>query len=1018
MMVLGILLLGFISLQRLNIDLFPELNSPRIFIELKTGEIPPEEIEKRFISNMESVAIRQKGVNAVSSVCKTGSARITVEYVWGTDMNEAFLDLQKALTMYGSNQGIESLNITQHDPNSSPVMIVAMRHSEINDLNELRKIGEGYIRSELIRLEGIADVTLTGVEEKQMIIVTDQYRLKAFGLTVDQIVQRIQGLNQTISGGTIVEQGYRYMIKGTGMVKDKQDLENIVVGYKQLATSQAVQAVAAATAGNTGSVPVFLKDVASVMFENKEPENIVRINGERCMGLSVYRETGFNTVKAVENLEKALETMQKSLPGYQFTVVQNQGTYIKGAISEVKESAIIGSIIAIVVLFFFLRRLGVTVIISIAIPISIIATFNLMYFNHLTLNIMTLGGLALGAGMLVDNAIVVMENIFRNLEKGMSVKDAAITGTSQVGGAIIASTITTIVVFLPIVYLSGPSSAMFKDQAWTVSFSLLASLFVAVLVIPMLFHRLYRKSKKPQYQSIRILWYGKLLEKILTYRKLVIVSAVVMIGLTAYIYPKVGKEYLPKSGSGEINIELTLSEGSYLKKTEGAVTTIEMMLNSLLGEKIENIYSQAGANISSNNESVVFQGDNMALIKVRLNPEAGKDFQQIVASVQDMLSDIPDMEAKVVKEESSLSSSMGIDEAPITIEVKGDDLDQLEQITTAIRTNLENIPDLVNIESNIEKGAPEVDIVVDRYKASLYGLNAVNIVAQLKDQLTGKEAGYFENGSETNDIMVKLPPVSLSELNSIYLKGNNVDIPLIEVAQIRNSQAPKKLFRRNQNRIAKVTANLNGDLAFDKVINKIKSNLSGLEMPSGYKFEVVGEEAKRQETMSSMGFALILSIVLVYMVMASQFESLIHPFTILLTIPLAVIGAVWAFFLLGISLNMMAYIGIIMLGGIAVNDSIILVDAINQLKLRGKDLKTAIIEAGENRVRPIFMTSLTTILALLPLSLGFGESASLRAPLAIAVIAGLITSTLLTLVVIPCVYYMFDRKKSFEVITK
>lgn len=1014
MIVLGILLLGFISLQKLNIDLFPELHSPKIFIELKTGELPPEEIEKRFIENMESIAIRQKGVSSVSSIIKTGSARIAVEYTWGSDMNEAFLDLQKAMSMAGSNEEIESLNITQHDPNASPVMILAMRHSEITDLNELRKIGEGYIRNELIRLEGIADVVLSGVEEKQMIISTDPYKLKAFGLTVDEIVLRIQGLNQTISGGTIVEQGFRHMIKGTGKAKDKHDLENIVVGYKQATIIQPT----ATAATVSGRAPVYLKDVASVSFESKEPNNIVRINGERCMGLSVYRETGFNTVKAVENLEEALITMEKALPGYRFTIVQNQGTFIKSAINEVKESAVFGSVIAIIVLFFFLRRIGITLIISIAIPISIVATFNLMYFNHLTLNIMTLGGLALGAGMLVDNAIVVVENIFRNLEKGMSIKEAAVKGTSQVGGAIVASTITTIVVFLPIVYLSGPSSALFKDQAWTVSFSLLASLFVAILVIPMLFHRVYKNSKTPQYKSVRILWYGRLLGKILDHRKLVIFLALIAVGVTAYIYPKVGSEYLPKSGSGEFNIELTLSEGSYLQRTEGAVTTIEEMLKSLLGDKIENIYSQAGSNLSANDESAIFQGDNTALVKVRLGQEAAKDFESIIASVQGMLSGIPEMEVKVVKEESSLMSSIGVDEAPVTVEIRGDDLEQLEQISAAIKTRLSTIPELVNIESNIEKGAPEVDIVIDRYKASLYGLNAGSIVTQLKDHLTGKEAGHIETGSETNDIMVKLPAVSLSELNGIYLKGNTIDIPLYEVAQITNAQAPKKLFRRDQNRIAKVTANLQGDLAFDQAAQKVKSNLSGLEIPPGYRIEIVGEEAKRQETMSSMGFALILSVALVYMVLASQFESLVHPFTILLTIPLAVIGAVWAFYLLGIPLNMMAYIGIIMLGGIAVNNSIILVDAINQLKALGKDLRTAIIEAGENRVRPILMTSLTTILALLPLSLGFGESASLRSPLAISVIGGLITSTLLTLAAIPCVYYIFDRNKGSRVSKK
>ena len=480
MIVLGVLLLGYISLQKLSIDLLPEMNSPRIFIELKVGERPPEEIEKQYVENIESQSIRLKGVANVSSVCMVGAARIKVEYNWGTDMDEAFLDLQKALTMFSQNSEIQEFNITQHDPNASPVMLIAMQNNSITDMNELRMVGENYIRNELIRLEGVADVVLTGTEEKEVVIETNQSQLDAYGLTSDNIVQQIQNINRNVSGGSIVEMGKKYIIKGVSLIRDIQELENIVITYKQSNSNVLI----AQNASVNSKVPVLLKDIAKISLINKKPDNIVRVNGQRCVGLSIYKETSYNTVKAVEELNKSFEHIKKALPGYVFTTVQNQGYYIQNAIDELKNTAWLGAFLTVLVLYVFLRRIGITLIVSVAIPVSVIATFNLMYFNGLSINIMTLGGLALGVGMLVDNAIVVVESIYRNLETGLTLKESIIRGTSDVGGAIISSTLTTIVVFLPIVYLHGASGALFKDQAWTVAFSLIASLFVAIFLFP------------------------------------------------------------------------------------------------------------------------------------------------------------------------------------------------------------------------------------------------------------------------------------------------------------------------------------------------------------------------------------------------------------------------------------------------------------------------------------------------------------------------------------------------------
>jgi len=1011
MIILGILLLGGISLGKLSVDLFPEISAPRIFVEMKAGERPPEEIERQFVEGMEGLVIRLKGVSGVSSTCMVGTASIRVEYNWGTDMDEAFLDLQKALTPYSQNSDIEEFVITQHDPNASPVMLIAMIHPDITDMNELRRTGEDYVRNELIRLQGVADVVLAGTEEKEIVVETDPYRLKAYGLTTDNLVQQIMSMNRNVSGGSIVEMGTRYIIKGTSLLAGENDLNNLVVAYKQNQPATAAATAAATATSLQSRVPVFLKDVARVSFTNKKPESIVRMNGVRCISLSIFKETSYNTVRAVDEVNKALATIKKALPGYRFEVVENQGTFITNAIGELRDTAFVGALFSIIVLFLFLRRIGLTLIVTFVLPVSIVATFTLMYFNGLTINIMTLGGLALGAGMLVDNAIVIVENIFRNLEAGHSLKEASIRGTTEVGGAIISSTITTVVVFLPIVYLHGASGALFKDQAWTVAFSQVASLFIAIIVIPMLFNWVYsgKREIRPA-KALRFNWYGGFIIKILNHRKTVLFTALAVIVATILILPRVGSEYIPQGGTSELTLDIKLKEGTQLERTEGMVVNLESMLQDLLGEKADLIFSQIGAAEASTSEKAVFRNENSATVKIRLKPMAVGVSEDLISQIGVISASIPDAEVTVTRNESSLEATLGTDESPLVVEVTGRDNHTLDTLTSAIKQKLDSLSPVYNLKTSMEEGAPEIDVVIDRAMASRYGLTADNIATQLKDLLMGKNAGKFDNSGELNDITVRLPGISISEFNTVMLKSGTLDVPLYEVANIRYSNSPKQLMRSNQVRIGTVTADVDRSLAFDKVIAAAEKKINAVTLPYDYQVKVTGEEQKRKDAMSTLGFALLLSIVLVYMVMASQFESLIHPFTVLLTIPLAGAGSIWAFFLLGKSLNIMAYIGIIMLGGIAVNNSILLVDAINQFKEKGHTLRESIVLAGQNRIRPILMTSLSSILGLLPLTFGFGESAALRSPMAIALIAGLIASTVMSLVVIPCVYYIFDKR--------
>ncbi|MFZ5517351.1 MAG: efflux RND transporter permease subunit [Candidatus Zhuqueibacterota bacterium] len=1009
MLVLAVLLLGFISFEKLGIDLFPDLNNPRIFVELKAGERPPDEIESQFVERIESLAIRQKKVIQVSSIIRVGTAQITVEYGWDADMDEAFLDLQKTLTSFGQNAEIDEMIISQHDPNASPVMLLGLSNEQITDMDELRRVAENYLRNELIRLEGIAEVELLGQEEKEVVIETNNYLMEAYGLTPATIANRIRNYNRNSSGGSIVEMGLKYVIKGVGEFQSLDDIGNVIVAYK---THQSATATGTAVDQVSQRVPVYLKDVATLSLKNKDPENIVRINSTRCMGLAIYKETKFNTVKAVDDLLNALEELRKALPGYSITVIQNQGEFIKQAVDEVKQTALIGALLAVVVLFIFLRRIGVTTIISVAIPISVIATFNLMFFKGLTINVMTLGGLALGAGMLVDNAIVVMENIFQKLESGHSLREASVLGTSQVATAITSSTITTIVVFLPIVYLHGSAGELFKDQAWTVAFSLLSSLVVAILVIPMLSSRFlkgFAAREEQKIASLRFLWYRSFLSRVLDRRWTVISVAVVLIVAAVLLIPIIGSEFVPRTDLNEFSIEMTLPEGTELARTEQTVDNIENIVRSILGDEIHTIYSQIGPTTDLTvDANAVFEDENTATTKIILKPDHKISSQQVIAQIGRALEDIPDLETQFIQEQSALQTTLGTEVAPILVEIKGDEMEVIQQLTEQVKQKMLEMADLFNVESSFDEGRPEIDIKLDRVQAGIYNLNIESITSELEAQLAGTTAGQWENEGELQDITIKVPDISVGQIDDIVINSGEQKIRLDEIATIQLTSAPKEIKRKNQVRIGTISAHLKTKKPFDHVVSQIKKQLQQIDFPADYKFEITGEEQKRQESFSNLKFALILSIILVYMVLASQFESLLHPFTIILTIPLAIVGTIFLFFFTGQTFNMMAYTGIIMLGGIAVNNSILLVDAITQLRQEGFALRDSIVEAGQRRIRPILMTSLTTILAMLPLTFGFGEGAALRSPMAIAVVGGLVTSTLMSLIFIPCVYYVVE----------
>jgi hydrophobic/amphiphilic exporter-1 (mainly G- bacteria), HAE1 family len=683
MLVLAVILLGSISFGKLGIELVPEMKNPTLFVELKVGIKPPSEVEKQFIESIESIAIRQNGAVEVSSISQTGYGRVTVQYDWSKDMDEAFLDLQKSLSSFSMNDEIDEFVISQFDPNAAPIMILGIFNPASNDTEALRQIAENNFRNEFIKLPGIAEVRLSGEQDKEVVLETDPDLLASVGLTVNDLVTKIQNYNRSVSGGFIEELGRKYVIKGLGIIENPEDLQDLVVGYttrkNPVANPEKPLTTNASPVSTPSSeqVPVLLREVATIKISDKEETSIVRVNQKRSIGMSIYKETNYNTVNAVNELTESLERLKKTVPGYEFVIIQNQGRFIQGAIDEVKESGLYGIFFAVIVLFLFLRRIGSTLIISIVIPISIIATFNLMYFNGLTLNVMTLGGLALSAGMLVDIAIVVVENIFRKREEGLSVFDAAVEGTSEVSGAITASTLTCIVVFLPIVYLQGPSGELFKDQAWTVAFSQFASLFVAILVIPMLFAQFFKKDKVfakekkvfSDERHVKFKYYRSILEKALQHKTAFIIASLVMILGTALLIPIIGSEYMPQSDTRAISLDVTLTNGTPLSRTSATVSQIEGQLLQLFEGQLDKIYSHVGTQQSQSgikNENVY--SENKATLKLIFRPDIELDIAPVTSKLSAYFESLPGIEATFSNDESALYAVMGEEQMPLVVE--------------------------------------------------------------------------------------------------------------------------------------------------------------------------------------------------------------------------------------------------------------------------------------------------------------------------------------------------------------
>jgi len=988
MLFLSIILLGLISLKRLPTNLFPDIKSPRITAIVTASGLSPEEIERRISEPLERNLVTLKDVSDITSISRADYSVVMVDFDWGTDMDYAMLDVKKAVANIRNIEEVEDVNVLRYDPNALPIMTYAVYG--IDDIDELFKLCDKVLKPNLERIEGVASAKINGGLEKEVLINVDESLMLNYGFSGDDISRAIKSVNVNATGGWIEEGNKKYLLKAIGEFKNLDEINLVVVGYKE-------------------KVPVYLKDIAKVDIQFKEAKSIVRLNRKRAVGIEIYKEAGANTVHSVKLVEKALEELKKRVPkDVTIELAYDQSKFIKDAINEVKSNAVYGSLLAVAVLLVFLRSIRPTIIISIAIPVSIIATFNLMYFQNISLNIMSLGGLALGAGMLVDNAIVALESIFRQLQEGKSPKESSIIGTSEIGMAIVASTLTTIVVFVPIVYVHGIAGLLFKEQAMTVVYSLSASLVVALLLIPVLCSKYLRLKKKKDKKTNR---YLRLLNFVMNHKFTFLFSIVIIFIFSLLLIKKIPQEFIPKSDQRQFVLKLSMPAGSTINATDSVVREIEGKLESF-GDTVTKFYSKIGAEEATLSEAGEdIEGPNTAEIQVTLSDKKGITTAGVISNLKPLIDKIPELKVKFIEQQNTISDLLGSKSAPILIEIKGRNIEKLNQYAQMICDNIKGIPYLYNVKTNIQEGNPEINIELDKELATSLGFDPQALANDIKYRITANKTSIFKDTSGDKDITIGLSQIkdkSLTYLQDLKFKSKTEKIfPLSYFAKFEKRIGAREIYRRRQERIARVTSDIK-DIKLSKAVDEIKQRIGKMEIPSDYQISFGGEEEERKESFGNLKFALILSVILVYMVMASLFESLIHPFIIMLTLPMGFLGVIFSLYIANQSFNIMSYIGIVMLGGIVVNNAIVLIDCINQIRQEGKDVREAILMGGQRRLRPILMTTLTTILALVPLALGIGKGAELRAPMAITVIGGLTTSTILTLFIIPIVYSIND----------
>jgi HAE1 family hydrophobic/amphiphilic exporter-1 len=1041
MLMVAIVLFGMVSLSRLKLNLLPDISYPTLTVRTELTGAAPVEVENLLTKPIEESIGVVRNVRLVRSVSRSGQSDVTVEFLWGTDMDIAGIDVREKLDILSLPLEAERPLLLRFDPSSEPIMRLGLLFTDAaaaeNDtlearLKTLRRLAEDSIKTDLEAEEGTAAVKVSGGLEDEIQIRVDQQKLSQLGISIEEVANRIRAENVNLSGGRLEEGNQRFLVRTLNEFKSVDEFRGAIVA-------------------NVADRPVYLRDVATVERGYKEREAITRVKGRESVELAIYKEGDANTVQVARRIDQRIDHIRESLPAeIELTKIYDQSTFISSAVNDVRIAAILGGLIAILVLYGFLRDARATTIVGIAIPVSVIGTFLLMYTNDISLNIMSLGGIALAVGMLVDNSIVVLENIVRKKEQGQDLVEAAQNGTAEVGGAVIAATLTTIAVFFPMVFISGIAGQLFRDQALTVTFALTFSLIVALTLIPML-ASLGARSRyddggdgKPAgwftrsvavivrllglvFFGIRrvfwlLLWvptwlmqrlytaaaavYPGLLRWSLSNRWLVVGAATVIFAATMSLVPRLGTELIPQFSQGEFNVDLRLSPGAPLTETDRAIQATQRAAAGIDAVALNYSVAGTGNRLDAN---PVDAGDNSGTLSITLQPGSGRQAEnRTMDAMRAELARLPGVQYEFSRP-ALLSFS-----SPLQIEISGYDLDSLARVSRTVVEEMSASDRFSDIKTTVESGNPEIQIVFDQERAAKLGLAVRDIANRVVANVRGELATRYTWRDKKIDVLVRSVDArqsSIDEIRSLIVNPtSDRPVTLDAVATVNVSQGPAEIRRVAQERVAIITANLAyGDLG--AAAQEAGLIVSRTPMPTGVTALVSGQSEEMEASFESMRFALVLAVFLVYLVMASQFESLIHPFIILFTIPLALVGAVLALFITGTTVNIVAFIGVIMLAGIVVNNAIVLVDLINQLRAQGLERHDAIVEAGTARLRPILMTSLTTALGLLPMAMGFGEGSEVRTPMAITVIGGLVVSTLLTLVIIPVVYSLMDRKR-------
>jgi HAE1 family hydrophobic/amphiphilic exporter-1 len=1049
---------GIVAFRNLAVNLLPDISYPSLTVRTSYEGTAPVEIESLLTRPIENAVGVVNNVVRVTSSSRADVSEVTLEFAWNTNMDFAALDVRDRLDRVRLPMDAELPVLLKYDPSLDPIMRIGLYGSD--ELARLRFLGEEDIKRALERIEGVAAVVVSGGLEEEIQVELDERKLASLGLSIGQVANRLAAENVNITGGSLRDGHTEYLVRTLNEFMRPEDMRSIVVQ-------------------RTGDAIVRLSDVARVYTGHKEREIITRIDGAESVELAVYKEGGTNTVTVSNAVTARLDSLRGELnrldPNLHMDVITDQARYIRQAVREVLETALYGGMLAILVLYLFLRSVKKTLIISVSIPVSVIATFFLMYVSDISLNIMSLGGLTLGVGLLVDNAIVVLEAVQRKRDDGLDEVEAARVGTSEVGRAITASTMTTICVFVPIGFVEGVAAQLFRDQALTVAFSLVVSLIVALTLIPMLASREFRPEESSEEVADRshaaapIRWLGntvffvttrilslvlgvaraigrltaaifspvlnlfdRTLESIgqrysktiggVLSRPLTVVAVTVVLFLCSLGFLRVlGSELIPELIQGEFFADIELPPGARLEVTDRQLVELTKVASTI--DNARTVYTIAGTSNEQGGSAGELR-EYLGQITVTLEPPVSRELED---SAMKTIRNAIDADNRVLGGYAPSAESGGRPpivarfgrpsyfsfKTAIEVEIRGFNIELLERLADQAVGRFLTIEGLADISSSTEGGHPELQVHLNRDRLAAYGLGVSDVASVLRAMVQGEIATDITRSDRTIDIRIRAAEQfrgSATALESLTITHiGTTPIPLSAVAEVVELEGPAEIRRADGSRIARITANLAGrDLG--SVTRDVRSSLENMNWPSGYDWRLGGQEEEMATSFSSMRLAFGLAVFMVYLVMASQFESLLHPFVIMFSVPFAIIGVLATMWVFGVTISVVSLIGFILLAGIVVNDAIVLVDYANQLRKRGMSKLEALAQAGRVRLRPILMTTATTVFGLLPMALGLGEGAELRTPMALTVIGGMITSTLLTLLVVPAVYAILDRR--------